>query len=157
MDIKEVVAVLKQNGRVSVQEGNGKVLELISMSFWNAANDDASGIFLLFETFQIRSIAEQFSEVSLDIVEYATKPSIYHTNVSRLLKNGPQQEGHVKFALIKSDVWNRLLFAFGQPLIVQFIKSEKADFQQKEFFPLLSPNTKEMFLGPDGDIKIIRA
>ncbi|UJP63574.1 hypothetical protein [Mongoliitalea daihaiensis] len=157
MDIKEVVAVLKQKGRVSIQEGNGKVLEFISLNAWDSQKDDPNGIFLLFETFQIRTISEQFSEVSLDVVEFATKPTIYHTIAGRMLQNGPRQNGQVKFSLIKSDVWNRLLFSFGQSLILQYASHKESDFQMAEYFPLLSPNAKEMYLSPDGDIKIIRA
>lgn len=157
MDIKEVVSVLKQKGRVSVQEGNGKVLEFISLATWDVTMDSREGIFLIFDTFQIRSFAEQFSEVSLDVVEFATKPTIYHTIASRLLKNGPQIEGQVKFSLIKSDIWNKLLFAYGQLVVLQVQEKGEAAFKISEFFPLFSPNTKEMYLGPDGDIKIIRA
>jgi len=30
------------------------------------------------------------------------------------------------------------------------------DFQVKELFPLFSPNLKELFLSPEGDVKIIK-
>lgn len=156
MEVKEIVTVLKQKGRVCIREANGKVVELIAPSAWDASTDDMQGIFLLFEVFQIRTIAEQFSEVSLDVVEYATKPTVYHTVASRISQLGPRQGNQVKFALIRSDFWNKLLFGFGQPLIVQYVFAKTADFEVSTFFPLLSPNAKELYLGPDGDIKIIR-
>jgi hypothetical protein len=157
MEIKDAVKILKEKGRIKVKDGHGTILELVAPQSWDAAKDDQEGIFLFFEVFQIRHVAEQFSEVSLDIIEYATKPTIYHTPVNRILKNGPMLEGKVKFAVIRKDFWNRFLFAFSQPLILQFSKSKDWDMATEEFFPLLSAGTKEMFLSPDGDVKIIRA
>ncbi|MCS4434515.1 hypothetical protein [Aquiflexum gelatinilyticum] len=157
MEIKDAVKILKEKGRIKVKDGHGTILELVAPQSWDAAKDDQDGIFLFFEVFQIRHVAEQFSEVSLDIIEYATKPTIYHTPVNRILKNGPILEGKVKFSVIRKDFWNRFLFAFSQPLILQFSKSKDWDMATEEFFPLLSAGTKEMFLSPDGDVKIIRA
>ncbi|MCR9014805.1 hypothetical protein [Aquiflexum gelatinilyticum] len=157
MEIKDAVKILKEKGRIKVKDGHGTILELVAPQSWDATKDDQDGIFLFFEVFQIRHVAEQFSEVSLDIIEYATKPTIYRTPVNRILKNGPIFEGKVKFAVIRKDFWNRFLFAFSQPLILQFSKSKDWDMATEEFFPLLSAGTKEMFLSPDGDVKIIRA
>jgi hypothetical protein len=157
MEIKEAVTMLKEKGRIRIKDGHGTVLELVAPQRWDAAKDDQEGIFLFFDVFQIRNVAEQFSEVSLDIIEYATKPTIYHTPVNRILKNGPIIDGKVKFSVIKKEFWNKLIFAFSQPLILQFSKSKEWDLVTEDFFPLLSAGTKEMFLSPDGDVKIIRA
>lgn len=157
MEIKEIVAEIKKNGRANILEGHGRILELIAPSAWVREQDDKDGIFLLFDTFQIRTVAEAFSELSLDIVDFATKPTIYHSPVSKLLTAGPVQEGVVRFSLIKKDIWNKLLFAFGQPLIFQFSKDKKALFETKEFFPLLSAGTKEFYLDAEGTVKIIKA
>ncbi|MCH6233122.1 hypothetical protein [Cognataquiflexum rubidum] len=157
MEIKDAVNILKEKGRIKIKDGHGTVLELIAPQRWDAAKDDQEGIFLFFDVFQIRNVAEQFSEVSLDIIEYATKPTIYHTPVNRILKNGPIIDGKVKFSFIKKEFWNKLIFAFSQPLILQFSKSKEWDMVTEDFFPLLSAGTKEMFLSPDGDVKIIRA
>lgn len=157
MEIKDVVKILKEKGRIRIKDGHGTVLELVTPQRWDAAIDDQEGIFLFFDVFQIRNVAEQFSEVSLDIIEYATKPTIYHTPVNRILKNGPIIDGKVKFSVIRKEFWNKLIFAFSQPLILQFSKSKEWDMVTEDFFPLLSVGTKEMFLSPDGDVKIIRA
>ena len=157
MEIKDAVNILKEKGRIKIKDGHGTVLELIAPQRWDATKDDQEGIFLFFDVFQIRNVAEQFSEVSLDIIEYATKPTIYHTPVNRILKNGPIIDGKVKFSVIKKEFWNKLIFAFSQPLILQFSKSKEWDMVTEDFFPLLSAGTKEMFLSPDGDVKIIRA
>jgi len=157
MEIKDAVNVLKEKGRIRIKDGHGTVLELISAQKWDASADDPEGIFLFFDIFQIRSVGEQFSEVSLDIIEYATKPTVYHTPVNRVLKNGPLIDGTVRFAIIRKDFWNKLLFAISQPVILQFPKDQSHDSSTNEFFPLLSAGTKEMFLSPDGEVKIIRA
>jgi hypothetical protein len=157
MEIKDAVNILKEKGRIKIKDGHGTVLELVAPQRWDAAKDDQEGIFLFFDVFQIRNVAEQFSEVSLDIIEYATKPTIYHTPVNRILKNGPIIDGKVKFSVIRKEFWNKLIFAFSQPLILQFSKSKEWDMVTEDFFPLLSAGTKEMFLSPDGDVKIIRA
>ena len=157
MEIKDAVNVLKEKGRIRIKDGQGAILELISISNWDTAKDDSKGIFLLFDLFQIRAIAEPFSDVSLDIIEFATKPTIYHTPVNRVLNNGPIYEKTVKFTIIRKDFWNRLLFAYSQPLILQYVKSEHFDFETKEHFPLLSAGTKEMFLSPEGDVRILKA
>jgi hypothetical protein len=157
VEIKEVVNKIKEKGRVRIKEGNGSILELIDINQWNPESDDYEGIFLLFNLFQIRTVAEQFSEVSLDIVEFATKPTIYHTPVNRLLNNGPIEHGNVRFSLIKKEYWNKLLFAYSQPLVLQYSKIQEFDFETPEFFPLLSAGTKELFLSSEGDIKILKA
>jgi hypothetical protein len=157
MEIKDAVSALKEKGRIRIKDGQGNILELIEISNWDVAMDDTEGVFLFFDLFQIRSVAEPFSDVSLDIIEFASKPTIYHSPVNRVLKSGPIKESIVKFAIIIKDFWNRLLFAYSQPLILQYSKSPQFDFETKEYFPLLSAGTKEIFLSPEGDIRILKA
>jgi hypothetical protein len=156
VEAKEIVKTLKEKGRVKIKEGSGVVLELVSLAHWDQTKDSGDGVFLLFDIFQIRTVSEQFSEVSLDIVEYASKPTIYHTTAGRVLKQGPIVNGQLKFALIRKDEWNRLLFAYSQPLILQYAAGSDSDYVTDVFFPLLSAGLKEMFLSPEGDVKIIK-
>ncbi|MFD2036568.1 hypothetical protein ACFSKL_17305 [Belliella marina] len=156
MENTAVAKHIKANGRVKIKEGNGKVIEFIIPHLWNVGIDSPQGTFLFFDLFQIRSVAEQFSEVSLDIVEYATKATVYHSPVNRVLQKGPIVEGKVKFSLIRNDYWNKVLFAFGQPVIYQELEIQDADFETNERFPLFGPDVKEMFLSPEGDVKIIK-
>lgn len=145
----------REKGTVTIREGNGKVVSLLRMENWKPelGND---WVFLLFDLFQIRTLCEPFSEVSLDIVEFGTKPTIYHSPVNSVLKSGPIEEGTVMFALIKEPNWNRLLFQISQPVLIQVDSNAgEVDFQTALYFPLLGPNTKEMFLGPEGDVKMI--
>ena len=157
MENTAVAKHIKANGRVKIKEGNSKTIELIIPHLWNKEKDSPDGTFLFFDLFQIRSVTEQFSEVSLDIVEYATKATIYHSPVNRVLQKGPIVEGKVKFSLIRNDYWNKVLFAFGQPVIYQEREvTASADFETNERFPLFGPDVKEMFLSPEGDVKIIK-
>jgi hypothetical protein len=156
VEIRDLVEIVKSKGRVRIREGSGKILEFIALDNWSEANDDQNGIFLIFDVFQLRSISEQFADVSLDIIEYATKPTIYHTIKGRFLKNGPVKDGQIKFSLIKKDFWNKLLFSYTQVLILQYVSEGEVDFETADYFPLLSAGTKEMFLSPDGDIKIFK-
>lgn len=156
MEIKDIINILKEQGRIKVKEGHGKVLEFVTLERWNKDKDDQEGVFLIFDVFQLRSISEQFADVSLDIIEFATKPTVYHTIKGRFLRNGPVQEDKIKFSLIKKDFWNKILFSYGQVLILNYLEDQDVDFETKDFFPLLSAGTKEMFLSPDGDIKILK-
>lgn len=154
MEIREAVNLIKEKGRICIKEGHGSIIELIDLDHWNPEIDNFEGIFLLFDLFQIRTVGNQFSDVSLDIIEFASKPTIYHTPVNKILKKGPIEHGNVRFAVLKKDFWNKLLFAYSQPLILQYSKIQEFDLETKEYFPLLSAGTKEMFLSPEGDIKI---
>ena len=155
VEIKEATSLLKKKGRIRIKEGHGSILELVEVGSWVLESDDLEGIFLFFDLFQIRTIAEQFSDVSLDIIEFASKPTIYHTPVNKFLKTGPVKHGNVKFAVIKKDFWNKFLFAYSQPLILQYSEAAEFDFETNEYFPLLSAGTKEIFLSSDGDVKIL--
>lgn len=156
VEISNIVRELKKDGRVLLLEGHGKTIEFVAAERWDAQRDQPDGTFLLFELFQIRNIALPFSEVSLDIVEMATRPIIYHTPVNNLVKNGPVVASKVKFALIKEGFWNRLLFNYGRPLIFQISTAAGAvGMQTKEKFPLVAGGVREMFLGPEGEVKIL--
>lgn len=156
MEIKDIINTIKEKGRIKIKEGHGNVLEFIALDKWNQESNSQDDLFLIFDVFQLRSISEQFADVSLDIIEFATKPTIYHTIKGRFLQNGPVKDGKIKFSLIKKDFWNKVLFTYGQVLILSYSKGDEFDFETKDFFPLLSAGTKEMFLSPEGDIKILK-
>nr|WP_246535299.1 MULTISPECIES: hypothetical protein [Litoribacter] len=134
-----------------MQEKSGMRFELISPEKWEKGKDDKEGIFLLFDLFQIRTITEQFSEISLDIVEFTTKPVVFHSPVNKVLQSGPMVDGNVKFLMIKEGVWNKVLFAIGRPVVFQKAGREAEVIVDDNF---IMPS-KEMFLGPEGDVKIL--
>lgn len=155
MDHAKLVSAFREKGILHLKEGNGKVITLMKPELWKPEMGE-DWIFLLFDLFQIRTICEPFSEVSLDIVEFANKPTIYHSPANRILKNGPIVDGKLMFSLVLEPNWNKLLFQISQPVLVKIDTKETTPYQTPVLFPLLSPGTKEMFLGPDGDVKIIR-
>ncbi len=157
MDIKAIIQLLRDKGRVSLRDQQGQTIELIEQEKWDGGIDQANGVFLLFDLFQIRSIAMPFSDVSLDIVDYNSKPVIYHSPANRNLSGAPVTDGKVKFAMIREGNWNKLLFNYGKLLIWQMAKEDKeADFEKIDKFPLLEAGVKEMFLGPEGEVKMLK-
>lgn len=157
MDTGAIVKVLKTKGRITIQEGYGKRITLIAAEKWDASVDRPEGIFLFFDLFQIRSIALPFSEVSLDIVELTNKPFIYQTIANPALVNAPKIANKVRFSVIKSGAWNKLLFNYGGLVVFQAANSGSGDvYHTDEKFPLLAPKgVGEMFLGPEGEVKIL--
>jgi hypothetical protein len=151
-----LVQSLRQEGRITIMEGHGKIIDLVVPEKWKADADSPEGIFLIFEIFQFRSFAQPFSEVSLDIVELASKPIIYHTPANGSVSNAPIVNGLVKFAFIQEGFWNRFLFNFGRPLIYQASELLETENNTAEKFPLAAEDVKEMFLGPQGEVKILK-
>lgn len=155
MDTAAIVKTFREKGETTIKEGNGKVITFLKPELWK----DEMGkdwIYLIFDLFQIRSICVSFSEVSLDIVEFASKPTIYHSPVNKLMSHGPIENGLVKFSLVREPQWNKLLFQLSQPVLAKVGKETACEFQTEVFFPLLSASVKEMFLGPEGEVKIIK-
>lgn len=155
MDHAQLLSAFREKGVLHLREGNGKVITIMRPELWNPEMGE-NWTFLLFDLFQIRTICEPFSEVSLDIVEYANKPTIYHSLANRINKDGPMVDGVLKFSLILEPNWNKLLFQISQPVLVNLNSKESTTHQTPLLFPLLSPGTKEMYLGPEGEVKIIK-
>lgn len=157
MEIKKIVQTLRNEGRITLKEGHGKIIELITPDKWDAIRDSPEGVFLISDLFQIRSLALPFSEVSLDIVELSSPPIIYHTPAGKGLTHGPVIENVVKFSLIKEGFWNQVIFNFGRPLIYQGREAGELENTVRENFPLAAGKVREMFLGPEGEVKILIA
>lgn len=155
LDHFQLVQEIKQKGVLRIKEGNGKTLTLMKPELWQPEFGN-NWIYLLFDLFQIRSICGQFSEVSLDVVEFASKPTIYHSPASKLLGSGPIEAGVLKFSLIRDPNWNKLLFQINTPVLVNLESRENSTHTTDLLLPLLSPGTKEIYLGPEGDIKILK-
>lgn len=128
---------------------------LINQQTWKD-NLGKDWIFLLYDLYQIRSICETFSEVSLDIVEFASKPTIYHSPANLLLQNAPVKDGLLKFCLIREPNWAKLLFQIGKPVLAQLLDGESGDLDAAVPFPLQIKEVKELYLGTDGEVKIYK-
>lgn len=155
MELADLAKKIKTDGILHLKEGNGKVMTFIKPEDWEPSMGE-DWIFLIFELFQIRGICKPFSEVSLDIVEYASKPTIYHSPPNRLLISPPLADGNLKFSIIREPSWNKFLFQLSQPILVKLDTKEKVFEETALVFPLFSPNVKELMLGAEGDVKIIK-
>lgn len=155
MDFRKFVEAFRQKGQVSIQEGNGKTLTFLACSEWTPAHG-TEWVVLLYDIFQIRGVGGHFSEVSLDIVDFASKPTIYHVVPGYSVPEGLREKGKVRFSLIRDKEWNPFLFQLSDLVLCQTVNGMHADFSVTNFFPLLSPNLKEMELGLNGEVTIIK-
>ena len=153
LDHAAILGPLKEKGKVYLQEGSGRIFCLRKGTL---ADKEIvhEGIYLLFDLFQIRTLCVAFSEVSLDIVDFASKPTIYQSPANPLLPKGAVVNGLVRFSLIREPNWNKLLFQIAHPVLFTEEKDMKADVQTNLLFPLFHSGTKELFLGPEGEVKI---
>jgi hypothetical protein len=155
LDQSAIVKTFRDKGTVTIQDGNSKKVQLLKTDLWKEEMGQ-DWVYLLFDIFQIRSICEPFSEVSLDIVEYASKPTIYHSPANKVIPIGPKEQGNLRFSLIREPNWNKLLFQISQPVLAKVSDWKSVDHQTSIFYPLLMSGTKEMYLGSEGDVKIIK-
>ena len=153
LDQANILTLLKEQGIVYIKEGSGKIFSLRKGSLAEKEILE-KGIYLLFDLFQIRTLCVSFSEVSLDIVEFASKPTIYESPANPLLPKGAVVNGLVRFSLIREPNWNKLLFQIAQPVIFNEETGVEAAVQTSLLFPLFHAGTKELFLGPEGEVKI---
>lgn len=154
--INEIVRTLKEQGRIFLEEGHGKTIELVVQDRWDSQRDSPEGIFLIHEIFQLKGLTLPFSEVSLDVVDLSTTPVIFHSPVNERLVIGPIIDQKVKFVVLKEGFWNKLLFNLGRPLIYQPGLQKGGGIKTAEKFPLETGGIKEMYLGPEGQVKILK-
>lgn len=155
MDHFQLVKEIKQKGVLRIKEGSGKSLTLMKPELWLPEFGN-KWIYILYDLFQIRSICGQFSEVSLDVVEFASKPTIFHSPASKLVGSGPMEDRVLKFSVIREPSWNKLLFQVNSLLLVNLESQEDSTHSTDVLFSLVGPGTKEIYLGPEGDIKILK-
>lgn len=155
LDQFKLIQELKQKGLFNLKEGSGRSLTFLKAESWTPVMGN-DWVYLLFDLFQIRSICGQFSEVSLDVVEFASKPTIYHSPSSPLLLLGPKNLNILKFSLIREPNWNKLLFQINTLVMVKLDSNEPPTHSTDLMFPLFSSSTKELYLGPEGEFKILK-
>lgn len=155
LDQFKLIQELKQKGFFNLKEGSGRSLTFLKAESW-MPEMGKDWVYLLFDLFQIRSICGQFSEVSLDVVEFASKPTIYHSPTSPLLTGAPKSGDVLMFSLIREPAWNKLLFQINTLVMVKLDSKEPTTHVTDLMFPLFSSSTKELFLGPEGEFKILK-
>jgi len=153
VDYRSVKAQFRQTGKITFQDSRGKVFEWLSAGSNTAG---AGGIFLIHEVYQLQALVGNFSEVALDIVEYAPDKVIFHSPPVNGFGNGVNSPGLIKFALIKSPYWHRLLFELRKTVVLQWPeKPEQPGLIGEQPFPLQEYGSKAMELHADGKVKII--
>ena len=153
LDHAAILGPLKEKGKVYLQDGSGHIFCLRKGALAEKETLD-EGIYLLFDLFQIRTLCVAFSEVSLDIVDFASKPTIYKSPANPLLPKGAVVNGLVRFSLIREPNWNKLLFQIAHPVLFTEEKDVKPEVHTNLLFPLFHTGTKELYLGPEGEVKI---
>jgi len=153
LDHAAILSPLKEKGKVYLQDGSGHIFCLRKGALAEKEIVE-EGIYLLFDLFQIRTLCVAFSEVSLDIVDFASKPTIYKSPANHLLPKGAVVNGLVRFSLIREPNWNKLLFQIAHPVLFTEEKDVKPDVQTNLLFPLFHAGIKELYLGPEGEVKI---
>nr|MBI1230826.1 hypothetical protein [Cytophagales bacterium] len=145
---------LKEKGSGFLQAGAGEPMKWTLLSTYRDQGD--SGVCLLYDLYQLRTIAPPFSDVSLDIVDWTEEPVIFHTPVSPLLVHGPISKGIIKFVLVKEAFWNRMLYSIGQILVTESGNEGQNGLQIDQNFPYQGKNVKEIYLTAEGHVKIIK-
>jgi hypothetical protein len=153
LDQANILTHLKEKGIVYIKEGSGKIFSLRKGSLAEKEILE-KGIYLLFDLFQFRTLCVSFSEVSLDIVDFASKPTIYQSPANPLLPKGAVVNGLVRFSLIREPNWNKLLFQIAHPVLFTEESGVEAEVHTSLLFPLFHAGNKELYLGPEGEVKI---
>ncbi len=153
MENKKWGKKLRENKSLLVQTGDNQLLQMKSFSY-EVAGHQPEGIYLLYEIFQLRSIALPFEEVALDLIEWTEKPVVFSTFPSNLLEDATNSDALIKFALIKEPYWRDFLFNSGQIVLCQSRKNGIPECTSNRPFPWTTPSAINMFIGPDGEVKI---
>src|SRR5690606_4020257 len=115
--INEIVRTLKEQGRIFLEEGHGKTIELVVQDRWDSQRDSPEGICLIHEIFQLKGLTLPFSEVYLDAVDLSTTPVIFHSPVNERLVIGPISDHEVIFVVRLARVYYNLIFSLGSLLL----------------------------------------
>lgn len=155
MDHKALIKAFRDKGELTLNLSDNHSITLLQTNHWSLEKG-SEWMYLLFDTFQIRSIAPQPSEVGLDLIEFASKPTIYWSEPNFQSKKGPLKDGKISFSIIKEPSWNKLLFQISQPVLAKLDSGQKPDARLDMSFPLFYNGLKVIYLGENGDIKILK-
>ncbi|SHN13333.1 hypothetical protein SAMN04488057_107180 [Cyclobacterium lianum] len=155
MDYRAVKSQFRQKGTITIKDSRGTTFQWFSPKDPNMPH---TGVYLIHEVFQLQALAGSFSEVALDIVEYSADKVIFHSPPAPGINGRVNSGGLIKFALIKSPFWHRLLFELRDTVEMQWVeKSGEIPFLAQEAFPLHFSETETMELHADGRVKTRKA
>lgn len=153
MENKKWGQYLRKNDTLVVEDGGGQLLEMRLLTK-EGVPPESAGVYLLHEIYQLRTITLPFGEVALDIIAFNERPVVYSTYPSKMLEHAKNSDALIKFAFIKEQFWKDFLFNAGQIVLCQKTKTGAPQFITNRPFPWTTPKATEMFLGPDGEVKI---
>ncbi|MCC5938848.1 MAG: hypothetical protein JJU34_16330 [Lunatimonas sp.] len=152
--IESWIKQIKELGTVSLLISGGNILCLSKLSAVKAPVSE-NAVFLLYDLFQLRTIAKPFSEVSLDIVEWAEDPVIFHTDVNRLVMKDSFSGEIIKFAVLKDPFWKNSLRSIGEIVVCLPDLSEGKVWELPHPLPLFGKSVKQLYLSAEGQVKWI--
>jgi len=152
VDYKEVSSQFASTGKLSFQDTEGGSFVWIKTSLWKPEMD---GVFLIHEIYQLKSLVGNFSDVALDIVEYAADETVFLSPQPSWNINKGKSGGLIKFALVSSPYWKQLLRQIRE---IVFLKWEDKVLPSAiigaQTFPF-NRKSRVMELHEDGRVKII--
>lgn len=152
--IESWIKQIKEEGTVSLKTLEGTTLYCSKLSALKAPVSE-NAVFLLYDLFQLRTIAKPFSDVSLDIVEWAEDPVIFHTDVNRVLMRDSYSGEIVKFTLLKDPYWKNCLRSIGEIVVCLPHRTESHAWQLPHSLPLFGKVVKQLYLSAEGQVKMI--
>jgi len=153
VDYRELRAQFSKTNNLSFQDQKGACFGWIKSSQWKPGME---GLFLIHEIYQLQSLVGNFSEVALDIVEYAADEVVFLSPPSSLFLNERKSEGLIKFALINSPQWKQLLHHIQEMVFLKWVDEPKpSTISGVADFPL-NRKSRMMELHADGRVKIIK-
>jgi hypothetical protein len=153
VDYKELNAQFSKTNKLSFQDPKGACFEWIKSSEWKP---EMEGFFLIHEIYQVQSLVGNFSEVALDIVEYAADEVVFLSPQSSWFLNGGKSEGLIKFALVSSPQWKQLLHQIREMVFLKWVDEvQPPAILGAAAFPF-TRKSRLIELHADGRVKIIK-
>ncbi|WP_209328781.1 hypothetical protein [Lunatimonas salinarum] len=152
--IEPWIKQIKASGTACLRTIDGNHLFFSKLSALTAPVSD-SAVFLLHDLFQLRTIAKPFSDVSLDIVDWAEDPVIFHTDVNRPMMKDSFSGEIIKFALLKDPFWKHHLHSIGEIVVCLPHHREGAVWEVAHSLPLFGKVVKQLYLSAEGQVKMI--
>ena len=152
MDYKEISKEFAKSGQLNFQDTKGANFEWIKVTDWKP---EMEGVFLVHEIYQLKSLVGNFSDVALDIVEFAADKTIFQSPQPAWNINKGKSGGLIKFALVSSPFWKQVL---NQVREIVFLRWQNevlpSTIKGLQAFPF-NRESKVMQLHEDGRVKII--
>ena len=152
MDHKEISRQFTEAGKISFEDTQGQGFDWVKVEQWRPEMD---GLFLIHEIYQLKSLVGNFSEIALDIVEYAADETIFLSPQPSWNINKGKSGGLIKFALVGSPYWKQILQQIREIVFLKWEDEKRSSvIKGGQAFPF-TRKSKLMGLYEDGRVKII--